>query len=385
MMDYPWDDEDDMSDGRHGALPDPAVPVAGSVAAPWAAGKPREDSPPRTETAGHDPAEQPGPAAAESRLRTAGNRSSSGGGRPGGLPSGDVRAYRLARRLTDRDRAIVRAVARLGVLTSEQIDAMFFDSIKRAQKRLVALHRMGLLDRFQPYRPAGAASFHYVLGRDGAALVAAEDGDDPEAAVRRRRTGRGLALARTQRLAHHVGTNWFHAGLVADARRSPGAELEDWMTEPECTRWSEGIVRPDAWGRWREGGHAVEFFVEWDRGTEPLRRLVAKLAGYEALEADRGAVAWVLFVLHSARRERNVREALAEATVPVATAAADGGRLHAAEAVWLPLLFHSGPRLRLAGLAQVPVPPEAEARAREGSGRAWRYRRPADDEAGEAW
>lgn len=215
----------------------------------------------------------------------------------------------------------------------------------------------------------------------GAAIVAAEAGEDPDRAVRRWRAERTLALGRTQRLAHLVGVNGFYAALVGHARHTPGAELADWLTEAEATRWADGIVRPDAYGTWRQNGEAVEFFLEWDRGSETLGRLVAKLDGYERFESERGASASVLFAFPSARREAAARRALAGATVPVATAVvgASAGPHHA---VWLALSGDGLRRVALAALSRLPLPPSAIARAGAGSVRAWRFDRcsPADDE-----
>lgn len=92
-------------------------------------------------------------------------------------------------------------------------------------------------------------------------------------------------------------------------------------------------MRPDAFGEWHEDGVAVEFFLEYDRGTETLARLVDKLGGYERFEAERGASSWVVFAFGSPRREATARRALA--TVPAATAAL-GGPLRPADALWLP-------------------------------------------------
>ena len=91
-----------------------------------------------------------------------------------------------------------------------------------ALRRLLALYRIGVLDRFQPLRAGGGAHpFHYVLGPLGAAIVAADRDEDPEAAMRRWRPDRALALARTQRLAHTVGVNGFCVAPASFARGSP--------------------------------------------------------------------------------------------------------------------------------------------------------------------
>lgn len=276
----------------------------------------------------------------------------------------------------------MRALARHRVFTREQLGEMFFDSQHRARVRLVALHRHQVLDRFQPHRPGwGAASYHYVLGPMGAAIVAAEAGEDPDRAARRWRGERSLALGRAQRLAHLVGVNGFYAALVGHARATPGAEFADWLTEAEATRWADGIVRPDAYGSWRHDGEAVEFFLEWDGGGETLGRLVAKLGDYERFESERGASAWVVFAFPSPRREAAARRALAGATVPVATAVI-GASATPHDAVWLALSGNGLSRVGLAALSRLQLPPAATARARAGSVRAWRFERsrPAHDE-----
>jgi hypothetical protein len=291
-----------------------------------------------------------------------------------------------ARCLTGRDRAVLRAVERFRVLTTMQVARLFFDSHKRASARLLDLLGLGMVERFRPYREGwGSHPWHWVLGREGAAILAAERGD-PDTPARRWRGGRALAYASGQRLAHLVGVNDFHACLAGHARRHPESRLVDWMTAAEAARWCDRMATPDGWGRWEEWGRTVEFFLEYDRGTEALLRLADKLEGYERLESERGESAWVLFAFESARRERTARAALADATVPVATAAMVDGT-EPQEAVWLPLRS-SGGRLRLASLADARKPQEALARCADGGHRAWWFDRSAErarDEAGGEW
>lgn len=297
--------------------------------------------------------------------------------------SGDRLRFALADRLTVRDRAIAHAVARHRVLTTPQLERLFFGSHSAAAHRLLDLHRLGVLERFRPLRDRwGAHPWHWMTGPLGSAVLAAERGEDPDAAARRWRGERALALAGGQRLAHLVGVNDFYASLAGRARHTPYAALSDWLTEHECAAWTEGIVRPDAWGVWGEAGRAVEFFLEYDRGTETLARLAAKLAGYERLEAERGATAWVVFAFTSARREARARAALAAATVPVATGALEAGA-PPHEALWRPV-GSDGPRLRLAALDNFAKPEQATARAARGGPRAWRFDRSRPDDMEEA-
>ncbi len=267
------------------------------------------------------------------------------------------------------------------MLTADQLAAMFFDSHKRALVRLLDLHRLGVLDRFRPHRPSwGSHPYHYVLGRHGAAVLAAERGEDPDRAARRWKPERTLALGRTQRLAHLVGVNAFYAALVGHARRHPEASMVAWLTEAECAHWTEGIVRPDAFGEWHEHNRGVEFFLEYDRGTETLGRLADKLAAYERFEVERGVATWLLFAFGSARRETAARRALAGATVATATATL-AAPVRPQTDLWRPLA--GSERHRLAGLDAVPMPTEALWRAAAGGPRAWRFERsqPDDEEA----
>jgi hypothetical protein len=285
----------------------------------------------------------------------------------------------LARRLTDRDRDLTRAVARHRVLTSAQLKQMFFGSSDRARHRLVDLHRLGVLDRFEPMSVAfGRRHYHYVLGPEGAAILAAEDDEDVERAVRRCKRDRALALSQSQRLEHILGVNEFAASLIGHSRSCESAALVDWLTESEAARWTDGIVRPDAWGVWRETGLELEFFVEYDRGTETLARLEGKGRDYERFEIERGVTTWVLFAFTSPRREAKARARLVVATVPLATGVVAGpARPH--DAIWLPVSGGTA-RVSLAELALEPKPPEATERAARSSARSWRFERSRPDD-----
>jgi Replication-relaxation len=216
-----------------------------------------------------------------------------------------------------------------------------------------------VLARFRPHsrHGEGSAPYHYVLGSAGAAVLAAQDGIEPRRLAYR--TDKALEIAHSQRLRHTVGVNGFFATLAAYARhRRPGrAALVAWWSERRCNaRWGQ-IVRPDGYGHWREGGREVDFFLEYDRGTEPLDRLAAKLYAYHEL-ADGSKIATpVLFWLPSSAREATVRQALAahgrwhRVRFLVATASPTLA-LSPAEAAWLPL-GETWPRRRLVELGDI--------------------------------
>jgi Replication-relaxation len=268
----------------------------------------------------------------------------------------------LAHRLTPRDRAIVRLVHEHRVFTTRQLAEVWFNSQDRAEHRLRELTDARVLLRFRPQarRGEGSAPFHYVLGPLGAAVLAAERGTE----VRRLgyRADKALEVAHSQRLAHVVGVNGFFTALVASARENrpqagPAATLTAWWSERACARRWGQLVRPDGYGRWRQGNREVDFFLEYDRGTEPLDRLAAKLAAYGELADASEIPTPVLFWLLTSGREVSVRQALAgegrwnRVRFLVGTASPALG-LSPADAAWLPL--HQGwPRRRLIELAEV--------------------------------
>ncbi|MFF3667463.1 replication-relaxation family protein [Microtetraspora malaysiensis] len=256
----------------------------------------------------------------------------------------------LATRLTGRDRHLLRLVWTHTVLTCHQITELAFNGPITARHRLVKLNRIGVLDRFRPKPPVGSAPWHYVLGEPGAAVLATEDGIDLHEFGYRR--DRALSIAYSQRLAHTVGTNEVFALLYGAARRTPGCRLRAWWPEARCAAQWGKYVRPDAYGRWTENGHALDFFLEYDTGTETFDRVLAKLSGYAALTAATGITTPVLFMTTSPRRERGLHSRLqlraAQMAVPCATTVAGTGGPEGP--IWLPH-DRRDLRLRLAGLA----------------------------------
>ena len=181
------------------------------------------------------------------------------------LRRGPLSALDIVGRLTDRDRFLCRVLWEHRVLTTEQVFDLCFTSLTSTQHRLVALWRLGVLERFRPLRPTGSESWRYTLGPIGAAIVAAERGvEPPRTSVLRDRV---VALAAGQRTTHALGVNGFFCALHAAARRRPDAGVGAWWSERRCSAEWADFVRPDAYGIWEETGRRVEFFVEHDTGT----------------------------------------------------------------------------------------------------------------------
>jgi len=265
----------------------------------------------------------------------------------------DSRLLPVLGRLTERDRRLCRLPDDHRVLTSSQVADVCFTGERRARMRLGELYALDILDRFRPRHGGSPVPFHWVLGPLGAALIAAEHGVEVADVAWRRRLVADLAAS--QRLAHLVGTNGFFCALARSARTRTGCRLEQWWSERRCaTEWGE-VVRPDGYGVWTEHATSLPFLVEYDNGTERLERLARKLDGYARLAVAAGHPNWVLFSFPSPRREAEARRVLLHPVVPVATTAR-AGRPAPDGPVWLPAGYDGTARVRLAGLAERPLP-----------------------------
>jgi hypothetical protein len=263
----------------------------------------------------------------------------------------------LAARLTPRDKWLLALLYEHRVLTSAQIQDAAFPSSRSTRQRLRELYLWRAVSRFQPFRQLGSAPMHYVLGPAGAAVLAAEHGLDVKDLGYRH--DRAMAIAHNQRLAHTVGVGDFFTSLIARSRdpvRS-GEGVTTWWSETRCARHFGDLVIPDAYGRWAGIGGELEFFLEYDTGSESLTKLARKLLAYARLADSTGIATPVLFWLPTSRREAGARTALARihadldqsADVPVATAAAALLKPSAAcpspaDEVWLPLNARSSNR-----------------------------------------
>jgi alkylated DNA nucleotide flippase Atl1 len=269
------------------------------------------------------------------------------------LGRGPARLTAIAARLTARDLELAGLLHEHKVLTTGQIAMLLFGQPSAARRRMLILHQLGVADRFRPWARTGTASWHYVLGPAGAAVLAAARGTTPAGLGYSR--SRVLAVAHSLQLTHLSGVNTFFSVLIATARASGGnARLAAWWSEQRCAQQWHGLARPDAYGRWQDHGTDIDFFLEYDTGTErPAVRVTAKLDAYTRLATATGITTPVLFWFPTPRREQNIRASLpGRCPVPVATASGplELGESGPAGPVWLPA-DSDGLRLRLAGLA----------------------------------
>ncbi|MEV4391244.1 replication-relaxation family protein [Nonomuraea sp. NPDC049607] len=276
------------------------------------------------------------------------------------IPAGQPRLDRatlpaLSARLTPRDHDILTYLHRHRVLTTHQIQRIFFGIPQSTRKRMNTLHLLNAVTRFRPWAGygAGSAPIHWVLGKAGAAVLAERWG----ISVKELGYNPDIPIAVSSRLNHQVGVNDFfsrlhHQARHASAEPEAAAEVRAWWSEQQCAKLWGDLARPDAWGQWRENSNEINFFLEHDTGSETLKRVADKLHDYRNLANATGINTPVLFWLPSAAREANLRKLLTESGIPLATAVHTSDGDGPAGPIWLPLGADAHPsRLRLADLA----------------------------------
>jgi Replication-relaxation len=168
-------------------------------------------------------------------------------------------------------------------LLTEHLKAMFFGSLRRAQDRLRNLAKRGLIESWYPPQPRGMgkASGHHTLTESGAKVVALLLGiarSELRYVIRNEEN-----REQDSWLAHRLGVNEFFCALIEAGRKIEGHGLAKWVPE-RTVRTGDGWIRPDGYGVFLRPGGALDFYLEYDRGTETTRQLANKLAGYIGLQ-----------------------------------------------------------------------------------------------------
>jgi hypothetical protein len=268
----------------------------------------------------------------------------------------------LSARATERDRWLLRMLAEHRVLTTTQITALAFGSARVARARLQMLRAHRAIFGTRPRTGAGSLPWHWVLDEAGARLLAADDG-----VIEVKRWGwrrdHALAPLSAATLAHTVGANWLGTALVQHVRGVPGARVEAWWGEHRCTQVVGDYVHPDGYLHYTDASGTAECWIEYDTGTEPHHRLVAKADRYLALTEATEINLPVLFMLPATTREATLRRHLAD--VPVAGATTTPNAVTAAGGpagpAWLPV-GHGRARQHLARLGAI---------GQQNTGRCW--------------
>jgi hypothetical protein len=233
------------------------------------------------------------------------------------MAAGEHSAWLRRRRI--RELVLLTTLSEHRYLTTEQLRALFFTSLRAAQLHLrwlaVEMRMIMRWPQLEPVvsEPGPAQTFWgwrrrsslFLLTERGAAVVAAYRRLDPQALVRRSY----YAAEYCHHLEHDLETNGFWVGLAAAARDLPDQGLYHWVGDDAMRRNFQergADLAPDGWGRYLMPAGEVLFALEWDRGTEPPQRLQRKALAYlEHADATN-----VLIVVPGATREESIRGAI---------------------------------------------------------------------------
>lgn len=264
------------------------------------------------------------------------------------------RIGRLRARLGSRDLAVLRSLARLRLLTGEQVQRLHVGDgspatrARRARaflQRLSDLRLVVRLGRRIGGVRAGSSGYIYGLSGHGQAVLAI---DGPHGARRRRVWETSPAFQ-----DHVLDVAEVYVRLV-EAERAEHIELLAYDAEPPCWRTFPGAggqtvtLKPDAYVRLGIGELERSAFLEVDRGTESAPTLSRKCGVYIAYwhnggeQARHGVFPSVLWLASNARGAGRiaavVRRLPADAqhlfevmllanAIPTLTKTAPGGRM----------------------------------------------------------
>jgi hypothetical protein len=210
------------------------------------------------------------------------------------------RAFEFARHLTERDREIADVLFEQQVLTTDQLELLFFSSRRRAQDRLLFLYRHRVVDRFYPPAPfgLGKAQAHWLLDEAGAILVAARLGVERKKLGWQRRDDWGSH----PQLAHRLETNRFVTDLIAATLPNPTLGVTWWAGPARAARRLDihphvPTPRPDGAFKLACAAGSIECHLEWDRATESKQQLRRKLRAHMQVCEVWGYSEWPLLNL----------------------------------------------------------------------------------------
>jgi hypothetical protein len=218
--------------------------------------------------------------------------------------------------LDQRDHAIFLSLLEHKVLTTDQIKALYFRSLRRCQHRLKELRDLGLIASFTPRRGFGEGRPPNCLILTKAGLAACAEVKGVRASDLPWIPDEGYRGS--QNLVHRLGVNAFFCALVEASRAHEGHCLITWRPE-RWVRTQAAEVKPDGFGRYLHPSGACEFYLEYDRGTEAFGALSRKLEGYLRLatgwtkEQDLNGLPNLLIIVPEGVREAEIGSALRHA------------------------------------------------------------------------
>jgi hypothetical protein len=174
--------------------------------------------------------------------------------------------------LQDRDRHLMRELATMRIIDREQAKLVAgFGSTTRANARLLALTKAGLLRRFFLPTAAGGMKALYALSLNGAKLLNLEH--------RGPRRKHDEVLVTDFFVAHQLAINEIHCTLKYRPIPVPEARFVRWASFYKPLD-SGGSLIPDGYAEILHAGKSVATFLEVDLGHEGRKVWRAKVQTY---------------------------------------------------------------------------------------------------------
>jgi hypothetical protein len=174
--------------------------------------------------------------------------------------------------LQDRDRRLLRELLMLRVIDREQAEVVAgFGSITRANARLLALTRAGLLKRFFVGTFSGGKKSLYTLSRKGASLIGTA-----EAGLQR---PRDTVLVGDRFVDHQLRINAVYLTVKFRPIPLPGVTCAGWRAFNGPLTASVSLI-PDGYFELATAARTIGTFLEVDLGTETLTIWKKKVEAY---------------------------------------------------------------------------------------------------------
>jgi hypothetical protein len=223
--------------------------------------------------------------------------------------TGEVAGALLRDRSRARDMAVLACLGQHHYLTTGHVQALFYNTPRKAQKQMRKLEEWRLVTRWHQMepRPIGGWRRHpdvFLLTARGATVLAHYLRGEVRPLIKRAFSAFQYAF----HLDHALGTNGFFASLVHASRGLRDQGLYHWLGDDgirAAFQERDPELSPDGFGRYLTADAEIGFHLEWDSGTERPQRLRAKARA--ALSAVRGHVLWVA---PWPAREQTIRSAL---------------------------------------------------------------------------
>ena len=215
--------------------------------------------------------------------------------------------------LQDRDRHLLQELSEMRVIDREQAKCIAgFGSTTRANCRLLALTRAGLLRRFFQGTSSGGQKALYALSPTGASLV--------QVAYRGPRRGRDEVLIADFFVTHQLWINELYCILKYQPIPISGAKFRRWVSFTKPVEPGSSLI-PDGYAEVETQEKTLAAFIEVDLGHESRSVWRSKVQAYFQFGASGNFVKnfglpqfRVLVVTDSERRMNSLRAATAAIT-----------------------------------------------------------------------